>query len=114
MKDRAGRNGGLLRALGAHPQTLAGAPATSAAAFRADETVRPTQLAQVFAAGDVVGKPGLELLVGARVVDPTDGPRLRWHGPQFTALKQICRTHNRPAVSRAEHLHESPARTAPA
>src|SRR3954468_17110861 len=95
MKDRAGRNGGLLRALGAHPQTLAGAPATSAAAVRADETVRPTQLAQVFAAGDVVGKPGLELLVGAGVVDPTDGPRRRWHGPQFTALKQICRSYVR-------------------
>src|SRR3954469_19134285 len=95
MKDRAGRNGSLLRALGAHPQTLAGAPATSAAAFRADETVRPAKLREVLAAGDVVGKPGVELLVGAGVVDPTDGSRRRWHGPQFTALKQICRSYVR-------------------
>src|SRR3954451_12290875 len=92
MKDRAGRDRGLLGAFGAHPQTLAGAPAASAAAVRAAEPVRPPQAREVFAAGGIVGEPGRELLVGAGVVDAADGARSRWHDPQSTALKQICRT----------------------
>src|SRR3954470_10509620 len=101
MKDRAGRDRGLLRACGAHPHPLAGAPAASAAACRAAEPVRPPQALKVFAAGGVVGEPGPELLVGAGVVDPADGARRRWHGPQSTALKQICRTHVRRIPARA-------------
>src|SRR3954449_8129192 len=92
MKDRAGGDRGFLRALGAHPQALAGAPSTPAAAFRAGESIRPSKLREVFAAGGVVGEPGLELLIGAGVVNPTDGTRRRWHGSDLTALKQICRT----------------------
>src|SRR3954453_17778741 len=64
MKDRAGGDRGLLRALDAHPQALAGAPPTPAAAFRAGESIRPSKLREVFAAGGVVGEPGLELLKG--------------------------------------------------
>src|SRR3954465_3063924 len=79
MKDRAGRDRGLLRACGAHPHPLAGAPAASAAACRAAEPVRPPQALKVFAAGGVIGEPGLELLVGAGVVDPADGARRRCH-----------------------------------
>src|SRR3954451_21666018 len=97
MKDRAGGDRGFLRALGAHPQALAGAPSTPAAAFRAGESIRPSKLREVFAAGGVVGEPGLELLKGARVINPTDGTRRRWrgHGSDSTALKQICRTYVR-------------------
>src|SRR3954451_16599560 len=97
MKDRAGGDRGFLRALGAHPQALAGAPSTPAAAFRAGESIRPSKLRKVFAAGGVVGEPGLELLKGAGVVNPTDGTRRRWrwHGSDSTALKQICRTYVR-------------------
>src|SRR3954452_5776175 len=95
MKDRAGRDRGLLGAFGAHPQPLAGAPAPSAAAVRAAKSVRPPQAREVFAAGGVIGEPGLELLVGAGVVDPADGACRRWHGPQPTALKQICRSYVR-------------------
>src|SRR3954469_21809050 len=96
MKDRAGGDRGLLRALDAHPQALAGAPPTPATAFRAGESIRPSKLREVFAAGGVVGEPGLELLIGAGVVNPTDGTRRRWHGSDLTALKQICRTYVRP------------------
>src|SRR3954452_3891775 len=92
MKDRAGRDRGLLGAFGAHPQPLAGAPAASAAAVRAAEPVRPPQAREVFAAAGVIGEPGLELLVGAGVVDPADGARRPLTCPQPTALKQICRT----------------------
>src|SRR3954452_4029837 len=97
MKDRAGGDRGFLRALGAHPQALAGEPSTPAAAFRAGESIRPSKLREVFAAGGVVGEPGLELLKGAGVVNPTDGTRRRWrwHGSDSTALKQICRTYVR-------------------
>src|SRR3954463_13670876 len=103
MKDRAGGDRGFLRALGAHPQALAGAPSTPAAAFRAGESIRPSKLREVFAAGGVVGEPGLELLKGAGVVNPTDGTRRRWrwHGSDSTALKQICRTYVRAMTSTA-------------
>src|SRR4051794_23094904 len=57
VKNRAGRDRSLLRALGAHPQTLASSPTTAAAAFRADETVRPAQLPEIFTAGGVIGEP---------------------------------------------------------
>src|SRR3954451_5206981 len=101
MKDRAGGDRGFLRALGAHPQALAGAPSTPAAAFRAGESIRPSKLREVFAAGGVVGEPGLELLKGAGIVNPTDGTRRRWrwHGSDSTALKQICRTPVRSSVA---------------
>src|SRR5436305_7769620 len=76
-------------------QSLAGTPAAPAATFRADESVRPAQVCEVFATGDVIREPGLELLVGAGVVRPTDGSCRRRHEPEATALKQRCRTYGR-------------------
>ncbi len=92
VKDRASSRRGLPAALDAHPQSLAGAPTASAAAFRASESVRPAELPEIFAAGDVIGKPRLELLIGARVVDTADGLRAPWHTSEPTALKQRCRS----------------------
>src|SRR4051794_8051234 len=92
VENGARRGRGLSAAFGAHPQALTRAPATSAAALWTRETVRPSQLPEVFATGRVVGEPRPELLVGAGVVHATDRTQPCWHPTRLTALKQRCRT----------------------
>src|SRR4028119_2447752 len=79
MEDGARRGRCFSTALGAHPQSLTRAPATSAAARWTREPVRPAQLPEVLPASDVVRKPRPELLIGPRVIHSTDRTRPVWH-----------------------------------
>src|SRR5512132_4191442 len=79
MKDRAGGGRGLQPTLGAHPQPGARPPAATAAAARTREPVRPAQSSQILPTRPLVGEPRPELLIGPRIVTPTDRPPILSH-----------------------------------
>src|SRR6266508_5851629 len=104
VKDRAGRDRGLQPALGAHPQTPRRGPRRAAATPGAGKPIRPTKPYQIVQAGSVIGEPRLELLIRARIVDPTQRP-FRTHpsrllhssrdaGRMFTRLAKRGYTHH--------------------
>src|SRR5829696_3180152 len=91
MKDGAGGGRGLQPTLSAHPQPCARPPAATAAAPWTREPVRPAQSSQILPTRPLIREPRSELLIGPRIVTPTDRTPIVSHDHHGTSLKQICR-----------------------
>ena len=95
VKDGSRGHRCLTAALGAHEQSAAGAPIVARLADRTGKPVRPAQFLQIGRAGRVVGKPGQQLLIGARIVRASDRSTQGSPPPYSTAVKRIPRTYDR-------------------